>query len=209
MAVFLFSTSTLKDPCNYFGPTRTIFLFYVQLLCKLNSHFHNNPVYIHVPGNKMQTYSCNEGHLGLIPGLGRSSGEGKDYLPQYSGLESSMDCIVHGVTKSWTWLKLLSTSHFFLSDSCNHPDTILFHSFDVFVLIDPWQLRNAIVIFYYTFLSISVYKSSNGKNPTEYFLSPFYQRWRISLRSTDFILRGLLSPLTRFLARDTIDILIS
>ena len=34
MAVFLFSTSTLKDPCNYFGPTRTIFLFYVQFLCK-------------------------------------------------------------------------------------------------------------------------------------------------------------------------------
>ena len=40
--------------------------------------------------------------LGLIPGSGRSAGEGKDYLLQYSGLEKSMDCIVHGVTKSRT-----------------------------------------------------------------------------------------------------------
>ena len=42
----------------------------------------------------------NEGDLGLIPGLGRSPGEGKGYPLQYSGLENSMDCIVHGVTKS-------------------------------------------------------------------------------------------------------------
>ena len=41
----------------------------------------------------------NEGDLGLIPGLGRSAGEGKDYPLQYSGLENSMDCIVHGVTE--------------------------------------------------------------------------------------------------------------
>ena len=40
------------------------------------------------------------GDLGLIPGLGRSSGEGEGYPLQYSGLENSMDCIVHGVTKS-------------------------------------------------------------------------------------------------------------
>ena len=37
-------------------------------------------------------------------GLGRSPGEGNGYPLQYSGLENSMDCIVHGVTKSWTWL---------------------------------------------------------------------------------------------------------
>ena len=40
--------------------------------------------------------------LGLIPGLGRSPGEGKGYPLQYSGLENPMDCIVHGVAKSWT-----------------------------------------------------------------------------------------------------------
>ena len=43
---------------------------------------------------------CNVGDLGLIPGLGSSPGEGKDYPLQYSGLENSMDCIVHGVAKS-------------------------------------------------------------------------------------------------------------
>ena len=44
------------------------------------------------------------GDLGSIPGLGRSPGEGKGYSLQYSGLENSMDCIVHGVAKSRTRL---------------------------------------------------------------------------------------------------------
>ena len=38
--------------------------------------------------------------VGSIPGLGRYPGEGKGYSLQYSGLENSMDCIVHGVAKS-------------------------------------------------------------------------------------------------------------
>ena len=46
----------------------------------------------------------NVGGLGLIPGLGRSSEEGKGYPVQYSGLENSMDYIVHRVAKSRTWL---------------------------------------------------------------------------------------------------------
>ena len=45
--------------------------------------------------------ACNAGDLGSTPGLGRPPGEGNGYLLQYSGLENSMDCIVHGVTKSW------------------------------------------------------------------------------------------------------------
>ena len=49
------------------------------------------------------------GELGLVPGLGRSPGEGKGYPLQYSGLANSMDCIVHGVTKSRTQL---SNFHF-------------------------------------------------------------------------------------------------
>ena len=35
--------------------------------------------------------ACNAGDLCSIPGLGRSSGEGKGYLLQYSGLENSME----------------------------------------------------------------------------------------------------------------------
>ena len=40
--------------------------------------------------------------VGSIPGSGRSPGEGKGYPLQYSGLENSMDYIVHGVAKSQT-----------------------------------------------------------------------------------------------------------
>ena len=68
---------------------------------------------------KMQTENCHRFHQlpggsdskesahsagdqGSIPGSGRSHGEGKGYPLQYSGLENSMDCIVHGVAKSQT-----------------------------------------------------------------------------------------------------------
>ena len=45
---------------------------------------------------------CNAGDPGLIPSLGRSAGEEIGYPLQYSGLENSMDCTVHWVTKSQT-----------------------------------------------------------------------------------------------------------
>ena len=53
--------------------------------------------------------ACNVGDLGLIPGSGRSPGEGNGNLLQYSCLENSMDggawwTTVHGVTKSRTQL---------------------------------------------------------------------------------------------------------
>ena len=46
--------------------------------------------------------ACNAGNLDLIPGLGRSHGEGKGYTLQYSGLENSIDCIVLEVAKIQT-----------------------------------------------------------------------------------------------------------
>ena len=64
-------------------------------------------------GSAGEESPCNSGDLGLIPGLGRSPGEGKDYPPQYSGLENSMDCIVHGVAKSQT---SLNDFHFIIWD---------------------------------------------------------------------------------------------
>ena len=42
--------------------------------------------------------------LSFIRGLGRSPGEGNSYPLQYSDLANSMDCKVHGVTKSQTRL---------------------------------------------------------------------------------------------------------
>ena len=54
----------------------------------------------------------NVGDPGLIPGSGRSPGEGKGYPLQYFVLENSMDCIVHGVAKSWTRLSNFYLLHF-------------------------------------------------------------------------------------------------
>ena len=60
-------------------------------------------------GSAGEESTCNAGDLGSIPGLERFLGEGKGYPLQYSGLENSMDCLVHGVTKSQT---RLSDFHF-------------------------------------------------------------------------------------------------
>ena len=77
-------------------------------------------IYVYIPtptilvfpcGSAGKESACHAGDLGSIPGLGRCPGEGKGCPLQYSGLENSMDCIVHGVTKSWTWL---SDFHFTL-----------------------------------------------------------------------------------------------
>ena len=111
-------------------------------------------------GSAGKESACNAGDFGSIPGLGRSTGEGIGYPPQYSrvslvgqlvknppamwetwvwslgwedplergkyslqysGLENSMDCIVHGVAKSRTWL---SHSHFYFSSSFNLKETV-------------------------------------------------------------------------------------
>ena len=60
-------------------------------------------------GSACKESAFNEGDWGLIPGLRRSPGERKGYPLQYSSLENSMNCIVHGVKKSCT---LLSDCHF-------------------------------------------------------------------------------------------------
>ena len=66
--------------------------------------------HIRLPGGSDSKEStCNAGDPGSIPGLGRSHGEENSNPLQYSCLENSRDrgawqAIVHGVTKSWTWL---------------------------------------------------------------------------------------------------------
>ena len=55
------------------------------------------------------------GRPGFIPGLGRSPGEGKGYPLQYSGLENSVNSIVHGIAKrdttEWFSLSLFAILH--------------------------------------------------------------------------------------------------
>ena len=55
-------------------------------------------------GSASKESARNARDLGSVPRLGRSPGEGKSYPLQYSSLENFMDSIVHGVTKSQTWL---------------------------------------------------------------------------------------------------------
>ena len=70
----------------------------------------STPVFLGFSGGSAGKESfCNAGDLGSIPGLGRSPGEGTSLPLQYSGLENSMDCIVHGVAESQTQI----TSWFF------------------------------------------------------------------------------------------------
>ena len=61
----------------------------------------STPVFLGFSGGSAgKESSHNAGDLDSIPGLGRSPGEGNSYPLQYSGLENSMDCIVHGVAES-------------------------------------------------------------------------------------------------------------
>ena len=63
--------------------------------------------------------ACNTGDLGLIPGSGRSPGEGNGYLLQHSCLEHPMDreawwAIVHGVIQSRLYDRATNTFNFHL-----------------------------------------------------------------------------------------------
>ena len=72
---------------------------------KSRTKLSNNTSYFNkgFPGGSAGKESiCNARNLGLIPGLGGSPEERNSYPVQYSGMENSMDCIVHGMTKSWT-----------------------------------------------------------------------------------------------------------
>ena len=71
-----------------------------------------------LPGGSVgKEFACSVGDLGLIPGLGRSPGEGNGNLLQYSGLKNSMDCIVQEVAKSRTHLSKFHCQYAFSWDS--------------------------------------------------------------------------------------------
>ena len=62
-------------------------------------------------GSTGKESACNAGDPGSISGLGRSAGEGVGYPLQYSGLENSMNCIVH-----WGCRELDTTEQLSLSN---------------------------------------------------------------------------------------------
>ena len=74
-------------------------------------------------GSAGKESACNAGDLGLIPGFGRSPGEGKGYPLQYSGLENSMDYTVLRVAKSRTQLSNCHSSHNAYCKEANSPES--------------------------------------------------------------------------------------
>ena len=147
--------------------------------------------------------ACSAGDLGLTPRLGRSPGEGKGYPLQYSGLENSMDCRVHGVTKSWKWLNnfhLYSFTHapFFLS--LHHqlfPLLDLFHqpTINIFLLKSyffHFKRKNILLVpllsSYST--SVSVSRRIPWKSCVNFFSSKFFPLlfpWNHSKEASVFI----------------------
>ena len=103
--------SLLPDICGLpqqfptYCDIRTLFQWLNSTLLKFNGVNGTLNTLLGFPcGSAGRESACNAGDLGSIPGLGRSPGEEKGYPLQYSGLENSMDSIVHEVAKSWTQL---------------------------------------------------------------------------------------------------------
>ena len=71
------------------------------------------------------------GYVGLIPGLGRSPGEGNGNPLQYSCLENPMDrgawwAIVHGVAKSQTQLSTHEGPHIYTQTHSKENNTFIY-----------------------------------------------------------------------------------
>ena len=110
---------------------------------------------------------CSVGDLGLIPGLGRSPGEGKGYPLQYSGLENSMNRIVHGVTKSQTLLSnfhfhslFITSWHLGITAVCWNPYSICPFNMNLSMNCLPGKVsitktKNAYVLFCFGFIFVS------------------------------------------------------
>ena len=98
------------------------------------------PVFLGFPcGSAGKESTCDVGDLGSIPGLGRFPGEGKGYPLQYSGLENSMDCIVHG--------KLTNLDSIFKSRDITLPTKVRLVKAMVFPVVmygcESWTIKKA------------------------------------------------------------------
>ena len=116
-----------------------------QILLVLNNCFVLSLLHTWPPpyGSDGKDTACNLGDPDLIPGWGRSPGEGNGNPLQYSCLENSMDrgawwATDHGIAKIWTWL---SYFHFHRSNLVFPYDIqqhILPHFIDVSLFFCPW-----------------------------------------------------------------------
>ena len=118
---------SFKSTFSTEGPS--LFFFFFGFLC----------------GSVCKESACYGRDLGSVPGLGKSPGEGKSYPLQYSDLENSMDCIVHG-----TWL---SDYHFhFVADTTTIALSTYSHGIFVFS-----SLIQQVFVRYLLFILFAVY----------------------------------------------------
>ena len=105
-------------------------------------------------GSAGEESACNAGDLGLIPGLGRSPGEGKGSPLQYSGLENSMDHTTERPSRSLFALDLkkrkeqlsqtvVPTGLIHQNTACHHPEGEgLFSRRHAFFFFPPVRVTN-------------------------------------------------------------------
>ena len=122
------SRYSFKPKCPYINLLWTYILYYCSLMMGLPG------------GSVVKNLPSNAGNLGSISGLGRSPGEEKGYPLQSSGLEHSMDCIVHAVAESDTTERLSCEIVLWILIQY-----VLFASFLVSPLIFPQHLRKIAV----------------------------------------------------------------
>ena len=90
------------------------------LNCSVSWFWRCSHIYLDFPGSSdSKTSAYIAGDLGLIPGLGRSPGEGNGRPLQYSCLENPINggaswATVHGVAKSRTWLNNFTFTRIYL-----------------------------------------------------------------------------------------------
>ena len=113
--IFIIPSTVVK---NLPAVQETLFNSWVGKICWRRGRL-PTPVFLGFPrGSTGKESTCNVGNLGSILGLGRSPGEGKGYLLQYSGQENSMDSIVHWVQRvrhewvNFTFYRSLIIRHF-------------------------------------------------------------------------------------------------
>ncbi|CAN0429404.1 unnamed protein product [Rangifer tarandus platyrhynchus] len=80
------SCLTLSDPMDCSPPGSSVHGIFQARVLEWGAIAFSGPC-----GSAGKESACSAGDLGLIPGLGRSPGEGKGYPLQYSGLENPMD----------------------------------------------------------------------------------------------------------------------
>ena len=102
-------------------------------------------------GSDGKESACRAGDSGLIPGLGRSPGEGHGNPLQYSCPENSMDrrawqAIIHG-SQSWTWLRDKHTDHPTVNPTDNNPIPKWIQCFQQ--AFGAWHLNNDQITKYY------------------------------------------------------------